>query len=654
MRSTAATSSSRPARASSTRHRRVRCSRDERCASPWTSTLNSRSRRLGGASRAWLPSGERGARRSAYVQRESERRRPEHRRALARADVDANHNDAGAVANNSPAPSTNCDRCSPSSSRPTCTSSPTPTIGRCRRCCRQTHRRRRRFGSSRCTTSPRPAPARRRTRQDARRRRARRAPPPRARAHARLDRRCRRWRRAARRGRPGRCARAARRALVVVPTTLLAQADAGVGGKTAVNVDGKKNVLGAFHPPARTILARRFLTTLDDVAVRCGRAEMLKHEMLAADGATNHDDVARSIALKLCVVRRDPRERGLRAVLKPRPHRRARASKRPRRSHTATPSVTACSRCSRCRSSHAGLSTTAAQQLKERLQSLAPLSPIDADVDAVTAALAADKKAGRFVLLSNRACPASRPRRRTAWRARSPAPCAACWRSDQQRRRLRRPGFTATVYPGRREGPVARASEATLPFIERQRRRVQRSLRDAIGVGDGAEVGRRRRRRRGGRRRHRAQCEPPRAARRPATTHPSSRARGSGRCWRTRDSACVAREARHAGAHHLHGATELGAHLVALAAPSAGPAAPEVDERRQPRLVVERHPLLPHRLQQLQRLHVAGVVAVEHAERHRIVDGERAMRDARRSAAWSARKRRTSGRRGVLGARRRR
>lgn len=108
---------------------------------------------------------------------------------------------------------------------------------------------------------------------------------------------------------------------VAVPTTLLAQADAGLGGKTAVDLAGQKNLLGAFHAPRRTVICSAFLSTLGAPALQAGRVEMLKHEMLAADApldgsARGHDGgVERSLAVKWAVVRRDPRERGGRAAL---------------------------------------------------------------------------------------------------------------------------------------------------------------------------------------------------------------------------------------------------------------------------------------------------------------------------------------------------
>ena len=72
-----------------------------------------------------------------------------------------------------------------------------------------------------------------------------------------------------------------------VPTTLLGQVDAAIGGKTGVNLDGYKNMLGAFHMPEFTLLAPEFLRTLPGRQWRCGLAEMLKTFLIADAEAYN-------------------------------------------------------------------------------------------------------------------------------------------------------------------------------------------------------------------------------------------------------------------------------------------------------------------------------------------------------------------------------
>ena len=135
-----------------------------------------------------------------------------------------------------------------------------------------------------------------------------------------------------------------------IPTTLLAQVDAAIGGKTGVNLDGYKNMLGAFHMPAFTFLCADVLQTLPPREIRDGLAEMLKTfligdapayaaviaspknakigdrtpEMALAspktadfgDGLAEIAALARRAAeIKAGIVQRDPLEQGERAVL---------------------------------------------------------------------------------------------------------------------------------------------------------------------------------------------------------------------------------------------------------------------------------------------------------------------------------------------------
>lgn len=106
-----------------------------------------------------------------------------------------------------------------------------------------------------------------------------------------------------------------------VPTTLLAMVDAGLGGKTAVDVDVDgvvvRNAAGAFHPPASQHVWGGFLQTLSASALRHGRAEMLKHVLLgaSADDEPSTSSIAASRGFKAAVVARDPREKHLRLML---------------------------------------------------------------------------------------------------------------------------------------------------------------------------------------------------------------------------------------------------------------------------------------------------------------------------------------------------
>ena len=69
--------------------------------------------------------------------------------------------------------------------------------------------------------------------------------------------------------------------LVLIPTTLLAQVDASVGGKNAVNLDGFKNIVGTFYQPQAILCDYSLLNTLPAEEIRGGIAEMIKHCMIA-------------------------------------------------------------------------------------------------------------------------------------------------------------------------------------------------------------------------------------------------------------------------------------------------------------------------------------------------------------------------------------
>jgi 3-dehydroquinate synthase len=68
---------------------------------------------------------------------------------------------------------------------------------------------------------------------------------------------------------------------VHVPTSLLAQLDASMGGKTGVDFKGFKNLLGTFYPPQKVFISHRFLSTLPEREKRNGLAEALKHALIA-------------------------------------------------------------------------------------------------------------------------------------------------------------------------------------------------------------------------------------------------------------------------------------------------------------------------------------------------------------------------------------
>lgn len=109
------------------------------------------------------------------------------------------------------------------------------------------------------------------------------------------------------------------------PTTLLAQVDAGLGGKTAVNLHAGKNLAGAFYPPARMVVCRSFLDSLPDRQVASGRWELVKTallegdhhwaEALLAQNRPSEADLARALGIKAGIVHRDLTEQGERRLL---------------------------------------------------------------------------------------------------------------------------------------------------------------------------------------------------------------------------------------------------------------------------------------------------------------------------------------------------
>ena len=107
-------------------------------------------------------------------------------------------------------------------------------------------------------------------------------------------------------------------AWVAVPTTLVGQVDAAIGGKTGVNLPEAKNRVGAFHWPARTIIDPALLGTLPAAEYDNGLAEVVKTGLLAGEPIwelPTAEQVRRSAAYKAAVCLQDPRERGRRAEL---------------------------------------------------------------------------------------------------------------------------------------------------------------------------------------------------------------------------------------------------------------------------------------------------------------------------------------------------
>jgi 5-deoxy-5-amino-3-dehydroquinate synthase len=107
-------------------------------------------------------------------------------------------------------------------------------------------------------------------------------------------------------------------AVVHVPTTLLAQIDAAIGGKTGVNLPEGKNLVGAFWQPAAVLCDTEVLSTLPPREYRSGCGEMAKYAFLGVDELTDlplDEAVAACVRCKADVVASDEREGGRRAIL---------------------------------------------------------------------------------------------------------------------------------------------------------------------------------------------------------------------------------------------------------------------------------------------------------------------------------------------------
>jgi 3-dehydroquinate synthase len=121
-------------------------------------------------------------------------------------------------------------------------------------------------------------------------------------------------------------------ALVQVPTTVVAQVDSAIGGKTGVNLPEGKNLVGAFYPPRLVLVDPEVLASLPEREFRGGLAEVIKYGVIAdaklfaflelslerilgSDSRALEHVIWRSIEIKARVVSRDERESGLREIL---------------------------------------------------------------------------------------------------------------------------------------------------------------------------------------------------------------------------------------------------------------------------------------------------------------------------------------------------
>ena len=111
-----------------------------------------------------------------------------------------------------------------------------------------------------------------------------------------------------------------------IPTTVLSQVDSSIGGKTAVNLDGIKNIVGAFYQPKKVLVDLDLLDTLDERLIGEGLAEALKMSLTSDEKLfelfekgnikANMDEIiTRSLKIKKNVVEQDEKEQGLRKIL---------------------------------------------------------------------------------------------------------------------------------------------------------------------------------------------------------------------------------------------------------------------------------------------------------------------------------------------------
>ena len=194
-------------------------------------------------------------------------------------------------------------------------------------------------------------------------------------------------------------------AWTAVPTTLVGQVDAGIGGKTAIDLPGAKNVVGAFHWPARVVCDPSLLTTLPEAERRNGLAEVVKTGLLAGIPVWEQPEVEQvrfCAAFKSGVCLGDPLDRGPRNQLN--------------LGHTFAHALEAAAGYELSHGRAVALGLLAAlrlsgleEEVRVVQEVLAP-EPVAVDADAAWAALARDKKAlggtPRLVLLEA----AGRPR----------------------------------------------------------------------------------------------------------------------------------------------------------------------------------------------------------------------------------------------------
>ncbi len=183
-----------------------------------------------------------------------------------------------------------------------------------------------------------------------------------------------------------------------VPTTLVGQVDAAIGGKTAVDLPGGKNLIGAFHWPARVVIDPGTLETLPEAEMKNGMAEVVKTGLLLGSPVWEHpltELVRRCAAFKAAICLADPHDRGPRNQLN--------------LGHTFAHALEAAAGYDLPHGRAVALGLVAALRLSGNDEALATVrseldpKPVKVDRDAAWAALARDKKSvggvPRLVLL---------------------------------------------------------------------------------------------------------------------------------------------------------------------------------------------------------------------------------------------------------------
>jgi shikimate kinase / 3-dehydroquinate synthase len=180
---------------------------------------------------------------------------------------------------------------------------------------------------------------------------------------------------------------------IAVPTTLVGQVDAAIGGKTAIDLPEGKNLVGAFHWPIETLIDPSFLATLPGEERRAGMAEVVKTGLLAGESLWELPDadlVRRCAAYKTALSLRDPHDLGPRRVLN--------------LGHTFAHALEAASDYALTHGDGVALGLLAALRLSghptDVVEEVLAPRPVRVDAEAAWAALKRDKKGeGVFVLL---------------------------------------------------------------------------------------------------------------------------------------------------------------------------------------------------------------------------------------------------------------